>query len=86
MGIEQHIKELLELDMPGAQVEIKRDADTGKIGGRVIWEGFAGNNSLRRQNRIFRLLRRHLSTSETQDIDYIFTHTSKNEFDQIKAA
>ncbi|MCW3098399.1 MAG: hypothetical protein JWL77_4017 [Chthonomonadaceae bacterium] len=85
MGIEQQIKEILEGDLPGAQVEIERDADTGKVGGRVIWEGFAGYNSLRRQNRIFSLLRRQLSTAEAQNIDYIFTYTSP-EFEQIKAA
>jgi acid stress-induced BolA-like protein IbaG/YrbA len=85
VGIEQQIREILEADMPGAQVQIERDSETGKVGGRVIWEGFAGHASLRRQNRIFRLLRRHLSMAEAQNIDFIFTYTS-NEFEQNRAA
>ena len=76
MGIEQQIKEILERELSGARAEIERNQDTGKVGGRIIWEGFAGYDSLRRQNRIFSLLRRSLSAAQAQaDISYLFTYT-----------
>ena len=85
MAIEQQIKDILKRELPDAQVDIERDADTGKVGGRVIWKGFAGYKSLRRQTRIFSLLRQQLSTSQTQDISFIFTYTP-DEYDQMQAA
>ena len=85
MAIEQQIEDILRRELPDAQVDIERDADTGKIGGRVIWKGFAGYKSLRRQTRIFSLLRRQLSASEAQNISFIFTYTP-DEYDQAQAA
>jgi acid stress-induced BolA-like protein IbaG/YrbA len=84
MAIEQQIQEILTRELPNAQVEVERDADTGKVGGRIIWEGFAGYNSLRRQNRIFGLLRRQLSTAQARDISFIFTYTPA-EYKQLQA-
>ena len=75
MAIEQQIENILKSELPDAQVVIERDEDTGKVGGRVIWAGFAGYKSLQRQNRIFGLLRRQISTSQAQDISFIFTYT-----------
>jgi|GEM_PF-2587519 len=85
MAIEQQIKAILERDLPEARAEIARDADTDKVGGRVIWKGFAGYNSLRRQNRIFALLRRQLSIAEAKDISFIFTYTPE-EYEQMQTA
>ncbi len=85
MAIEQQISEILKRELPDAQIEIERDADSGKVGGHVVWQGFAGSNSLRRQNRIFSLLRREISTSEAQDISFIFTYTP-DEYSQLQAA
>jgi acid stress-induced BolA-like protein IbaG/YrbA len=85
MAIEQQITEILERELPNSQVEVTRDEDTGKVGGRVIWKGFAGYNSLRRQERIFGLLRRSLSAADAKDISFIFSYTP-DEFDQLQAA
>lgn len=85
MGIEQQIKEILERELLDAKVYIEYDTDSGKVGGRVIWNGFHGYNSLRRQNRIFSLLRRQLSTSDAQNISFIFTYTPA-EYEQLQAA
>ena len=84
MGIEAQIKGILEQELPDSQVVIDRDADTGKVGGRVIWEGFAGYNSLRRQKRIFSLLRRKISSAEASNISFIFSYTPE-EYDQLRA-
>ena len=43
----------------------------------MIWEGFKGYSQLKRQNRIYGLLRRHMTTSEGKDISLIFTYTPK---------
>lgn len=84
--MEQEIKELLERELPGAYVEVARDADSGKIGGRVIWEGFVGYNSRRRQDRVFSLLRRNLDGAQTRaNISYIFTYTP-DEYAQAQVA
>jgi len=85
MAIEQRIKEIIERELPNSKANIERDTDSEKVGGRVIWAGFAGNTSLRRQNRIFGLLRRELSTSEARDISFIFTYTP-DEYEQLQAA
>ena len=82
MAIEQQIEEILKRELPGAQVDIERDADTGMVGGHVIWAGFTGYKSLRRQNRIFSLLRRQLSTADAMNISFIFTYTPE-EYDQL---
>ena len=75
MALEQQIKEILERELPGSQVEVERDPDSEKIGGRIIWEGFAGRGSLRRQRQIFSALRRQLRGSDEQAISFIFTST-----------
>ena len=85
MAIEQQIKDILTRELPGATVEVERDTDSGKVGGRIIWDGFAGTNKLRRQNRIFGLLRRHLTTAQTQEISFIFTYTTED-FANLQAA
>ncbi|HZO91968.1 MAG TPA: hypothetical protein VFB38_26865 [Chthonomonadaceae bacterium] len=86
MDIEQQIKESLERELPGVHVEIERNPDTGKVGGHVIWEGFAGYNSLRRQNRVFSILRRNLNAAQAQaNISYLFTYTP-DEYEQLQAA
>ncbi len=84
MALEQQIKEILERELPGSQVDVERDPDSEKIGGRIIWEGFAGRNSLRRQREIFRALRRQLCRSDEQEISFIFTSTP-NEYESLEA-
>ena len=71
--------------LPQSQVLVERDSDTGKVGGRVIWSGFEGYTSLRRQNRIFSLLRRSLTTSDARDISFIFTYTPA-EYESLQVA
>lgn len=86
MELEEQVKTLLERELPGAKAEIKRDAETAKIGGHVIWEGFGGSDSRRRQNRVFSPLRRHLNASDLQaNLSYIFTYTPA-EYEQLEAA
>lgn len=85
MAIEQQIEEILKKELDDAQITIERDEETEKIGGRIIWQGFAGYSSLRRQNRIFGLLRRHLTTSDAQTISFIFTYTPA-EYEQMGVA
>ncbi len=85
MELEQKIKEILERGFIGAQVEAERDIDSEKIGGRIVWKGFTGNNSLRRQNRIHTLLRKDLSRAEMNEISILFTYTPE-ELEQVNAA
>jgi acid stress-induced BolA-like protein IbaG/YrbA len=75
MGIEEQIREILNRELPGATVLIERDPDSGKVGGRVVWEGFAGYNSRQRHDRVFGLLGRQITTAEARDISFIFTYT-----------
>ena len=86
MELEEQIKTLLEGELPGASAQVERDEETGKIGGHIIWDGFEGYNSLKRQNRIFGLLRRNLNASQLQaNLSYIFTYTPA-EYAQQEAA
>ena len=76
MEIEQQIKEILERELPGVLVEIERNKRTGKVGGRVIWAGFAEYDAARRQNRVFSLLRRGLNPAQARaGISYLYTYT-----------
>lgn len=77
MGIEQQIEKIFKDEFPEAEIQISRDKDTGQIGGHVIWEGFKGYSQLKRQNTIYGLLRRHMTTSDGKDISLIFTYTPK---------
>lgn len=85
MATEQLIKQILEKDLPEAKIEISRDPDSEKVGGRVIWEGFQGYNARQRQDRVFRLLRRQITMTQAKDISYIFTYTP-NEYTLMSAA
>ncbi len=85
MAIEQQITQILKKELPTSQVEMERDLGTGKVGGRVIWSGFEGYTSLRRQNRIFGLLRRSHTSGDTKDISFIFTYTPA-EYELLLAA
>lgn len=71
----ERIKLTLETELPGAKADISFNSDTNKIGGRVIWDGFQGYNARRRQARIFRILRRHITMTQANDISYIFSYT-----------
>jgi acid stress-induced BolA-like protein IbaG/YrbA len=84
MALEQQIKEILEREMPDAQVQVERDPDSEKIGGRIIWQGFAGHTRLRRQRQIFGALRRQLRAADEREISFIFTYTP-NEFEVTQA-
>ena len=75
MAIEQRIKEILERELPDSMVEVDRDSVSGKVGGRIIWKGFYGLDSLRRQKNIFGRLRKHLSWADEQTISFIFSYT-----------
>ena len=84
MRLEQQIKGILELGLAGAEAFIDRDSESGKVGGRVIWPGFAGSTSLRRQSRIFGLLRKKLKSDESMDISFIFSYTP-DEYEQMQS-
>lgn len=85
MEIEQVIQNILLAGMPGAKVDIERDTDSGKVGGHVVWDGFAGSKSLSRQNRIFGLLRRQITPAQAQNISFIFTYTTDEYADLLVA-
>lgn len=83
--ITKRIEALLKRELPEATIDITQDEDAGIIGGRVIWRGFEGYTKLQRQNRIFGLLRRDMTTSEAREIGYIFTYTP-SEYELANAA
>ncbi len=80
----KRIESLLRRELPEATINITQDEDAGIIGGRVIWRGFEGSTKLQRQNRIFGLLRRDMTTAEARSIGYIFTYTP-SEYEQAVA-
>ena len=85
MSLEEQIATILTDNLPGATVEIRREPENGKIGGHVILDGFAGYTSLKRQNRIFGILRRHLSPVQAQEISFIFSYTTDEHADLLAA-
>ena len=82
MELEGQIREILTQELPGVVVGIELNPDTDKIGGHVIWPGFAGLNARRRQDRIFRVIRRRISaTVARENVSYIFSYTP-DEYEQ----
>lgn len=76
MEFENKIRQVLTSALPGVRLEIGRDKNTELIGGDVIWEGFKGYQSLKRQNRVYRILRQNIDPADAQkNISYLFTYT-----------
>ena len=83
MARTNEIQQALEHGFSGADVNLSADDETGKISGFMIWSGFAGRNFLRRQNDLYRVLRRELGAEE-RAITHIFTYTP-DEYQNMQA-
>ena len=76
MELEQQIRDIFQQNLPGVRLEIGRDKNTELIGGYVIWECFKGSQSLKRQNRVYRILRQNIDPADAQkNISFLFTYT-----------
>ena len=82
--MEERIIAVLGRNFTGGVVTLDHDQAGRKIGGVLVWDGFAGMNFLRRQNTLFRVLRRELG-SEALVVSHIFTYTT-NEYEQMMIA
>ena len=80
--MEQKVEEILRRNFAGSSlVKIGHDAGNERFSGHLLWDGFAGQSFLRRQNKVARVLKRELGP-EMNEILHIFTYTP-NEYEQM---
>ena len=81
----QQIKEALEQRFSGADADgITWQQNTERIGGLLLWEGFAGLEHLERQRQIWDLLRNRFAAEAVQ-VSLIFAYTP-HEYGVMQAA
>lgn len=72
--MEQRVIDILQRNFADADVKISLDSASQKIGGVILWNGFARHDFLWRQNKLYRVLRREMGTEATV-VSHIFTYT-----------
>ncbi len=83
MGFEERVRELIEGQYAGAEVNV----DFGgaqKLNGYLVWSGFDGIEMFDRQTSLYSYLRSRLG-ADAQRISIIFTYTP-DEFSLMNAA
>lgn len=72
--IERITKTLLE-SFPGARVDWDPPEPYSKLSGFLIWEGFEGKEQIKRQDQVWKALRKTLSKEDRRNIGAILTAT-----------
>lgn len=73
--MEQKVEEVLRRNFAGSSlVTLKDSPGNERYYGHLLWDGFAGQSFLRRQNKVVRVLKRELGP-EMNEILHIFTYT-----------
>ena len=67
--------ELLRAEFPGSDVEIETWKASDRLSGSLTWKGFLGKDQVKRQRKVWKALRAHLSPDEWARIAAIFTFT-----------
>ncbi len=71
----QKINGVLKSAFPDATAELEQAAPADKVGGLLIWAGFEGMEHIKRQNRLWAVLKKGLTRQEQLRITAILTLT-----------
>ena len=81
----QRVKQALEQRFVGANAEgVTWEPSTERIGGLLLWEGFAGLEHRERQKRVWNFLRQDFD-AEAAHVSLIFAYTP-HEYEVMQAA
>jgi predicted DNA-binding transcriptional regulator YafY len=69
------LKRTLRQAFKDAEIELPPPEKGEKVSGFLVWEGFEGDDQLRRQQRLWEVLDEALTSQERQKISAIFTTT-----------
>jgi acid stress-induced BolA-like protein IbaG/YrbA len=69
------LRELLAGEFRGAEIELEPAPPAQKVAGFLVWSGFQGMEQLKRQDRLWRVLKKGLSKNEQLQITAILTVT-----------
>ncbi len=78
MALRTKVESALRRHFPGAHVEGLRRAPGGtRLGGTLVWDGFAGKTQLQRQDLLWGVLREELSEDEQAQLSLIMAVTEE---------
>ena len=66
---------LLKDNFPGAEFNIQRSGPLERFAGVMVWGGFEGFEQIERQERLWKVLRSHLSPDDERKVAAILTMT-----------
>lgn len=69
----QKVIAVFESAFPGVEVMLAAKKGVSKVGGLLIWNGFAGKPQLERQSEVWEVLRATLSSDEQLKLGTILT-------------
>jgi hypothetical protein len=69
----QKLKKVLKEEFPSATLDLKRDWDRSRIGGFIIWRGFNGKEFGERHERVWKVIRQHMSNEEQEELATFWT-------------
>jgi acid stress-induced BolA-like protein IbaG/YrbA len=69
------LTDILATAFTGAKIELEPAEPADKVAGFLVWSGFAGMEQLKRQDRLWRVLKKGLSRNEQLQITAILTVT-----------
>jgi len=74
----RQLKDLLERSFPQAEIsDLGRPTRESRVGGVIVWDGFAGKTQLERQRVLWDALRDSLRSDELLDVGLILTLTPR---------
>ena len=66
---------LLKAEFDAADVQLMPTPYMGKVAGFLVWSGFEGLEQIKRQNRLWKVLRKKLTPEELLKVSAILTFT-----------
>jgi len=69
------LRELLAGEFGDAEIRLEQAAPAQKVAGFLVWSGFVGMEQLKRQDRLWGVLKKGLSKNEQLQITAILTVT-----------
>ncbi|MFB3894146.1 MAG: hypothetical protein ACE15C_19250 [Phycisphaerae bacterium] len=85
-ALKAKVRKILKDNLPGINIDdLGPGGLSGKIGGVLVWKQFEGLDQVDRQEKVWNLLRQHLSMDEQSRLSLMITLTP-DELKSIRAA
>ena len=65
MGLIDEVRQFIANTLPGSETNLEKTA-SGRVVGRVLWDGFDGQEQIDRQTRMWELLWNHFQARSTE--------------------